>query len=370
MKIGLVRRGYSPSGGAERFLIRFAEGLRALGHQAILFTDCGWPDSAWDSSSFETVLLSKNQHTLAPIDFADSLDAAQPKQHCDFLFSFERVWNCDAFRAGDGVHRAWLERRSHFEPAIKSWFRIHQKKHRQLLELEASLYSPQSSVRILANSQMVKKEITEYYGLPQERITVIANGYDIQQSPPHERLLQRQEKRQQLELRDDEQAILFAGSGWQRKGLSFALQAFQILRKNTNARFIVAGKGKKPRGISMDGVLLLGEVASLDSLYEAADAFILPTLYDPFSNACLEASAHGLPVITTTANGFADIVKHSEQGSIVPAGDVAALSAGLEGCEAPLTENTRAKIRSWAAEYSIKRNVQASLKFIENCSKI
>jgi glycosyltransferase involved in cell wall biosynthesis len=75
-------------------------------------------------------------------------------------------------------------------------------------------------------------------------------------------------------------------------------------------------------------------------------------------------------VITTTANGFADIVKHSEQGSIVAAGDVSALSAGLDNCEASLTENTRAKIRSWAAEYSVKRNVQASLKFIEACSKL
>ena len=369
MKIGLVRRGYSASGGAERFLIRFAEGLRALGHQAVLFTDCGWPDSAWDSSKLQSVLLSPSGRTLSPLDFADALESAKPKEHCDFIFSFERVWNCDAFRAGDGVHRAWLDRRAHFEPAFKSWFRKHQKKHRQLLELEASLYSPQSSVRIVANSQMVKGEITKYYGLPAERITVIANGYDRQQIPAAERLRLGQEKRQQLGLADDEQVILFAGSGWKRKGLSFAMQAFEKLRKGKKARLIVAGKGKKPRGISQHDVLFLGEVNSLSPIYEAADTFILPTLYDPFSNACLEAAAHGLPVITTTANGFSDIVKHSEQGVIVEPGDVKAMASALKGVTNPLAEEARKQICSWAAEYSVALNVQTSLEFIDSCAK-
>ena len=42
---------------------------------------------------------------------------------CDFIFSLERLWSCDAYRAGDGVHAAWLDRRREFEPAWKGWFR-------------------------------------------------------------------------------------------------------------------------------------------------------------------------------------------------------------------------------------------------------
>ena len=44
-------------------------------------------------------------------------------------------------------------------------------------------------------------------------------------------------------------------------------------------------------------------------LYAAADIFILPTLYDPFSNASLEALAAGLPVITTRGNGFSEVIE-------------------------------------------------------------
>lgn len=43
-------------------------------------------------------------------------------------------------------------------------------------------------------------------------------------------------------------------------------------------------------------------------VYHAADAFILPTIYDPCSNATLEAAACGLPVITTAGNGAAEWV--------------------------------------------------------------
>ena len=49
-----------------------------------------------------------------------------------------------------------------------------------------------------------------------------------------------------------------------------------------------------------------------------------PTLYDPFSNACLEALAAGLPVLTTAANGFGEILTPGRDGEIVDPADHAA----------------------------------------------
>lgn len=364
MKIGLVRKGYSPTGGAERFLTRFAQGLKALGHEAVLFSDCAWPESVWDSSRYENVCLGGSDKVLSPIAFADALDAAKPKQHCDFLFSFERVWNCDAYRAGDGVHRAWLERRSHFEAPWRTWFRGRQEKHRHLLELEAALFAAESTVRVVANSRMVKKEIGDLYGLPANRIAVIANGYDAEEISSGARQEMRGKKRGELGLRDNEQAVLFAGSGWERKGLRFAMQAVEGLRAELPARLIVAGVGRRPRGISDVGVIFLGGVDFLGPLYEAADVFLLPTLYDPFSNACLEAAAHGLPVITTTANGFSDILDRPEFGTAVASGDVDALTSALEAFASAPSGQAREGIRTHALEYSVARNVEATLDFV------
>jgi UDP-glucose:(heptosyl)LPS alpha-1,3-glucosyltransferase len=55
----------------------------------------------------------------------------------------------------------------------------------------------------------------------------------------------------------------------------------------------------------------------MPSLYEAADIFLLPTLYDPFSNACLEALAAGRPVITTRGNGFSEIIENGRHGTVI-----------------------------------------------------
>ncbi len=55
----------------------------------------------------------------------------------------------------------------------------------------------------------------------------------------------------------------------------------------------------------------------MPALYGAADIFLLPTIYDPFSNACLEALAAGLPVVTTRANGFSEIIENGVHGTVM-----------------------------------------------------
>jgi Glycosyltransferase len=91
--------------------------------------------------------------------------------------------------------------------------------------------------------------------------------------------------------------------------------------------------------------------------YAEADALVFPTLCDGFGMVVTEAFAHGLPVITTDRAGAADIVRHGENGLIVPGGDVAALAATMDWCIDHRSElsNMRAKAletagnRPWAA---------------------
>ena len=63
--------------------------------------------------------------------------------------------------------------------------------------------------------------------------------------------------------------------------------------------------------------------------YGAADAFVLPTLYDPFPNAALEAMACALPVITSPKSGAAELVIENDAGLVCPSRDVAGLAAHM-----------------------------------------
>ena len=92
----------------------------------------------------------------------------------------------------------------------------------------------------------------------------------------------------------------------------------------------------------------LGAVEDLPALFSAADVFTLPTIYDPFSNACLEAIAAGLPVVTTTANGFSEILTRGVHGDVVEPGDVTALAQRSCGMEEPgLRRDLRSLPASW-----------------------
>jgi len=68
-----------------------------------------------------------------------------------------------------------------------------------------------------------------------------------------------------------------------------------------------------------DGVRFEGHRADVEHCYAGADLFVLPTRYDPFANTCLEAMACGLPVLTTTANGAAELIRDGVNGCILEA---------------------------------------------------
>jgi UDP-glucose:(heptosyl)LPS alpha-1,3-glucosyltransferase len=359
--IGLVRRGYSASGGAERYLLRLAAQLRAADRDVVLFSDVVWP---------ETSVRQVRVPASDPMTFADNLARILPGHPCEILFSFERIHSCDVYRAGDGVHAAWLAQRLRYQSPVARLFRWVNRKHRRLLRLESALFTG-GARHVIANSRMVKREIIEHYGCPEDRIHLVYNGVPANVAVPGSRA----ELRRELGLEPDDYVALFVGSGWERKGLRFAWEAAW---KVEGLRLLIAGKDRirfKPHIAPGPGEhpyeaipqRFLGPRTDIPRLLAAADVFILPTIYDPFSNACLEALGAGLPVITTRANGFAEIVEDGLHGTIVDRpDDLPALIAALElWRDAGQRESTRTARLQRAAEYSMERNVRETMAVLD-----
>jgi UDP-glucose:(heptosyl)LPS alpha-1,3-glucosyltransferase len=369
LSVAFVRRGYSPTGGAEAYLKRLARGVVQAGHDVQLVSTNDWPDAEWPFGSI-THLRAKS-----PIGFADKLQKIYASLHCDVLFSLERVWSCDVYRAGDGVHRAWLDRRQRFDLPIKRFVRSLSSKHRDLLRLEQSLLSGGNTKRVIAASQMVKDEIVNLYRYPADRIDIVRNGVPLEKFRFGSEL--RERSREDLKLKPDQIVLLFAGSGWTRKRLLFAIEA-AALCANRKLRLLVAGRGnarlyktKRLRFWRKEPVQFLGEVADMLRVYAAADIFILPTIYDAFSNACLEALACGLPVITTRSNGFSEIVEDGVHGTIVDhAGDLVALRDAIRLWSDP-SRRAAARLTNIerAARFDISNNIEQTLAILSNVAK-
>jgi UDP-glucose:(heptosyl)LPS alpha-1,3-glucosyltransferase len=368
LNIALVRRGYSPSGGAEAYLKRLSDGIIKAGHEVQLIGTEEWPQEQWPFGS-RTCLSA-----ASAIGFADELEKLRPQLRWDLLFSLERVWNCDVYRAGDGVHRAWLARRRKFEIPLRQFVRAANRKHRHLLQLEESLFAARNASRVISGSQMVRNEITEIYGYPGDRIEIVHNGVPLDRFRFDPEL--REKSRANLHLKQDQIALLFAGSGWERKGLLFAIEAMALC-KNRKLRLLVAGRGNarpyqttRLRFWREAPVQFLGEVADLVPLYAAADMFILPTIYDPFSNASLEALACGLPVITTRSNGFSEIIENGIHGSIVEgAGNLIGLRDAIRFWSDPLRRiDARSANIERASQFDISKNVAQTLDILMRAS--
>ena len=365
LTIGLVRRGFSSSGGAEAYLKRLAVGLVENGHAVRLYASMDWPPDEWTFGPLTRLDAG------SAIGFADELEkvrrdpsiALGMTDHgdCDVLMSFERIWRCDLYRAGDGVHRSWLERREKSGGPFQKLSRVFNRKHSATLALEESLFAKGGAARVIANSRMVKDEIVRFYGFPAGKIDVVYNGVPVEAL--HRDAETRARRRETLGLGEKDVAVLFAGSGWERKGLRFAIDAIEKTGKEM--RLLVAGRGEQ-RKFRSKRVQFLGVVEDMPGLYAAADIFLAPTLYDPFSNACLEALAAGLPVITTHANGFSEIIETGVHGTVLndPREIVEIRDALVFWSESARREEARSEIRERAALFDISANVARTLEIL------
>lgn len=363
LTIGFVRRGFSSGGGAESYLKRLAAGVASAGHRVALYTSADWPADEWDFGPIVRL------DATSAIAFADELEKVRRDPstsigmtgQCNVLMSLERVWRCDLYRAGDGVHRAWLDRRHEIAGPWQKLSRLLNRKHSATLSLEESLFGKAGATRVIANSRMVKEEITRCYGFPAEKIDVVYNGVPLQALQRDEQ--DRAKTRDALGLSENDMAVLFAGSGWERKGLRFAIEAIE--RQGGSMRLLVAGRGES-RKFPSSQTQFLGVVREMPSLYAAADIFLLPTIYDPFSNACLEALAAGLPVITTRANGFSEIVENGRHGTVIEdPQDIGAIDEALRFWSDP-ARRAQAQLDNLAlaARFDISANAAQTLQIL------
>ena len=372
MRIALIRRRYTATGGAERYLAQLATALAGAGHTVHLFAH-SWTDAP-PGVRLHRVPVPPGPAFVRVLGFAWIAHHMTRRGKFDLVHSFDRTIRPDIYRAGDGCHQAWLERRRVVEEGLARSFDRVNPLHRSLLVLERHLFQG-GCLRIIANSRMVREEILRYYGGKGTPIQLIYTGVDLGRFRPARGETARAVFRQALAVGPGDPVILFAGSGFERKGLRFLLMAVALMRGMRGLRVWVLGKGNLPRfretadrlGIG-DRVHFAGPVADPEGWMAAADLFVLPTIYDPFSNACLEAMACGLLVITTAGNGIAEILEERHAGMVVSdPRDVEGLVHRMTECLDPARrEERRAAARACAEAFPAEGHLKQMLGTYED----
>ncbi|HUP41708.1 MAG TPA: glycosyltransferase family 4 protein [Thermoanaerobaculia bacterium] len=218
--------------------------------------------------------------------------------------------------------------------------------------------------RVVAPSRATAAELREDYGVAEA--AVIANG--VAAPPPAPAPAPRDPSA-------GGPVVLYAGRLRTRTAVAVLLAAFARLRaEHPAAVLVVAGDGEQRPALEAQArrlgiaaaVRFLGAQPrdAMPALYAAADLFCLPSLYEGFPLAILEAMAAGLPVVATAVAGVPEAVEHGVTGLLVPPEDAAALARALDELAADPERARRlgeAGRRRVETEYAIPRIAAAYL---------
>jgi UDP-glucose:(heptosyl)LPS alpha-1,3-glucosyltransferase len=377
MRLAIIRRRYNPYGGAERFIERVTARLtkRAI-ETTIIAEDWSGSDKVFGNKHIE-VKCSGLSRTSRFVSFQKSVRAvldheAAAGRGFDLIQSHERVTGVDIFRLGDGVHAAWVRRLQQESRGLRSLLLNMDSYHRAVIDTERAM-ARDSKLHYVANSSLVVNELQEYWSVPDSRITLIPNGVDTSFFSPATPI-QKEESRQALAkqhsvgITPETLIITVVGSGFSRKGI---FQLIEACAKVKNYVLLICGEDKaagkaktliKHLGVE-SRIALTGPLEDVRPLLWAADIFALPSLYDPSSNAVLEALACGVPVIVTRDVGMAWEITDTDAGTICDR-SVASILLALRKCaDAGRRQHMAYQARAFALRYDQSQIIEQWLEF-------
>lgn len=359
MRLALIRQRYTPFGGAERFIERAIAALEGRGASITLIT------RAWSDGGSRKALIVDPPYAgrlWRDASFSRGVKALLAHERFDLVQSHERIPGCDLYRAGDGVHRQWLDHRLKTAPFLERIGIRANPYHWYVCAAERAMFEHPGLRAVICNSQMVAAEIRTRFSIASEKLHVIYNGVDLVHFNPGDRAVLRAEARDRFGCGPDDVVFCFVGSGFARKGLAAAIDALAASGQR-NLRLLVAGHDRATARFAVhaaragvkDRVSFAGAQKDVRPVYAASDCFILPTRYDPFPNAALEALAMGLPAIVSRQCGAAEIIEPGRNGWICDADAPESLaSLMMEAAGAP-SARVGAAARATAERFDVDR---------------
>ncbi|MBW4689569.1 MAG: glycosyltransferase family 4 protein [Komarekiella atlantica HA4396-MV6] len=224
------------------------------------------------------------------------------------------------------VHSSWLRSPVHISRNRRDLYGLYQWLF-TALNARWEKQAFQTAKVVVAVSEKVAQELVDI-GVPRSRIRVIVNGVDLQEFAPGV------VSRQKLGLPENVTLALFAGDiRTPRKNLDTVLHA---LVKVPDLHLVVVGNTEGspfPQLAASLGlnerVHFVGYRRDIAEIMRAVNLFVFPSRYEACTLVLLEALASGLPVITATATGGAELVT-PECGVVLPnSDDTDALAAAL-----------------------------------------
>jgi UDP-glucose:(heptosyl)LPS alpha-1,3-glucosyltransferase len=330
-KIALAVENFSRyKGGAESYAVSLAVALAENGWQVHLFGE------EWDGEPPSAIFHRISTPTFLPswarmILFALKHRRMVMGEEFDVILGFGNTIHMNVYQSHGGVHRLYAKRKVYAKSnrILRFFYRLLRlisikDKVRQWVESTPFRMNPRP--RIVAISQMVRRDMASFYKVNENEIDLIYNGVDTERFNPEQRERLRGAIRQRLGMQGDDIGFLFVAYDLGKKGIVPLIEASGQLRRSGIDKYKVLVLGGKPH-VSLlrrmaklglkDTVVFLGSTRNPEEFYANADVLVLPTFYDACSLVVIEAMSCGLPAITTVTNGASGIITNGKDGFVI-----------------------------------------------------
>ena len=302
MKIAIVHKKYTTTGGTERYVYNFSRYALEKGHEVHIITQEVLQKPV-EGLHIHKVDVPSKPSFMQVWGFLKKSRKEVEKIKADVVLGCGKTFPQDIYRSGGGSHKTFLERKLADGKSSKLAHALNPL-HRLILWIENKKFQSGSYKYIVTVSNLVREDLLGQHSIPQERIKVIHNGVHLDEFNPAGKEKARRENAKWFQLSPEKVWLVFVGHEFRRKGLDSILEGLSLLSKEERDQFalLVVGKGNQPpyeakaKDLNLE-IAFTGPVSDPSDYYKASDIFILPTHFDPFANVSLEALASGLPVI-------------------------------------------------------------------------
>jgi UDP-glucose:(heptosyl)LPS alpha-1,3-glucosyltransferase len=325
VRLGLLLDDVDPArGGAEAYAGALLARAAARGFRPLVARLRGDPPPGVVAVDVGRVPRSRPARDRA---FARQGEAALRAAGADVVLAFRHAPRCDVyFPHGGLVEDAWRAAAAARggEGRLRRIASALSRKRGFFREAEHAVLGGERGPRVIALSRALAGRIASRFPGARARTTVVPNGVDSDRFDPQAFAAGRAATRRALGVPEDAYVGLHVSHNPRLKGLETALRAGAEARLREAApefRLVVVGPpdrslARLARRLGVAGrVVATGPVRDVRPLYAASDVLVHPTWHDPCSLVCLEAASMAVPVVTTPADGFSELL--GRRGGIV-----------------------------------------------------
>ncbi len=320
MKLAFTLFKYFPYGGLQRDCLRIAELCLKAGAEIDIYAARlqGEPPQTPVGINFYHLPGKGVSHHRQYLSFAERVRDKVKENGYQAVVGFNRMPGLDLYFAADPCYAETVKGKSFF-------YRL-TSRYRTLAAFEKAVFGPEEGTVILSISEVQRALFQSIYKTSAERFHNLPPGVPADRLLPADSQDLGDSLRRELKIGPEELVVLMVGSGFKRKGVDRALNAFKALpdRLLQKSRLLVVGddnldyyRKMAQRFKVAERVIFTGGRTDVPRFLAAADLFLHPAYQENTGGVLIEALAASLPVLVTAVCGYSVHVDRAGAGKLV-----------------------------------------------------